>query len=131
MYPNFTHFLCGQVQCTIMYLSSIRKLRDFISTVIVLYCTDKCIVTNTSRIQKKSFLASGERRKRTRRPPPVTLVASNDHQLHSPLGTPCHDGDDGGDGGGDDDGGDDVGGGDVVRFPVPLASGGKLSIGRI
>ena len=43
-----------------------------------------------------------------------------------------HDGgDDGGDGGGDDDGGDDVGGGDVVRFPVPLASGGKLSIGRI
>ena len=83
--------------------------------------------TNT----KKSFLASGERRKRTRRPPPVTLVASNGHQLHSPLGTPCHDGDDGGDGGGDDDGGDDVGGGDVVRFPVPLASGGKLSIGRI
>ena len=77
--------------------------------------------TNT----KKSFLASGERRKRTRRPPPVTLVASNGHQLHSPLGTPCDDGDD------DGDGGDDVGGGDVVRFPYPLASGGKLSIGRI
>ena len=95
--------------------------------------------TNT----KKSFLASGERRKRTRRPPPVTLVASNSHQLHSPLGTPCHDGDDDGDdeddgedaedddGVDDDDDGDEVGGGDVVRFPVPLASGGKLSIGRI
>ena len=47
----------------------------------------------------------------------MTLVASNGHQLHSPLGTPCDDG--------DDDGGDD-GGGDVVRFPYPLASGGKL-----
>ena len=41
----------------------------------------------------------------------MTLVASNGHQLHSPLGTPCDDGDDDG----DDD--DDDGGGDVVRFP--------------
>ena len=49
----------------------------------------------------------------------MTLFASSGHQLHSPLGTPCDDGD-------DDDDGDDGGGGDVVRLPCPLASGGKL-----
>ena len=44
----------------------------------------------------------------------MTLVASNGHQLHSPLGTPCDDGDDDGDDGGDDgeDGDDDGDDGD-------------------
>ena len=55
----------------------------------------------------------------------MTLVASNGHQLHSPLGTPCDDGD-GDDDGDDADDADDDGGGHVVRFPYPLASGGKL-----
>ena len=47
----------------------------------------------------------------------MTLVASNGHQLHSPLGTPCDDGDGDDDDDADGDDGDDDGGGDVVRFP--------------
>ena len=52
----------------------------------------------------------------------MTLVASNGHQLHSPLGTPCHDGDDDDDGDDDGDDGDDDGGdGDVLMSQLGLS----------